>query len=256
MATEKSKIAITVNGDSGVDVGTDNTFKVDKAVTWKDIKDSALLIAKVKTDFDLKEWRLKDAQGEVLIDESEFEKSTAVFAITKRKVVAYKVEHLKENINDDKYIVAEIENKTGDAGTNTEAQAKTYEFFIPQPFEQSLIKADSSTVIQIKYKRKITTIILDLKGGEAQTHLEDGKNGTKLLKGKAGSKVEVKGLKKENCGFEKWEPELPTIFPNDDDPQIYILQWRVGMRITLKGDERLKRREVYRLSYWNYENLF
>lgn len=66
----------------------------------------------------------------------------------------------------------------------------------------------------------------------------------------------MKGLKKENCGFEKWEPELPTIFPNDDDPQIYIVQWRVGMRITLKGDERLKRREVYRLSYWNYENLF
>ena len=158
--------------------------------------------AKAKENFEIKEWHLNNKDGEAIKDESEFKENTTIFAVSKRKVVGYKVEHLKENIENAEYTVSETEAKTGEAGKNTSAEAKQYEGFKCQGLAQEEIKADGSTVVQIKYKRNRVSLILDLDGGSTTTTLKDGEDGKKLLEGKFEAKVEVKGLEKENFDFD------------------------------------------------------
>ena len=158
-----------------------------------------------------------------------------------KKIASYKVEHLQENKDDDEYTTYETEEKKGEVGKSTNAQAKSYDGFIAQPFSQSLVNVDGSTIVQIKYKRKITSIILNLDGGEAETKLENGEGGNKVLRGKYNAKVEVKGLKKEGYVCEKWEPPLPLSFPiKDDTEHIYTAKWQNAIQINIiEGDERL-----------------
>ena len=201
---EKPKVIITVKGDENVEVdSSSNTFKLDKGAKWANIKSQAEEKAKAKENFEIKEWHLNNADGTLINDETEFKGNTTIFAVSKRKVVQYKVEHLKENIENDNYTKAEEETKTGEAGKNTSAEAKQYEGFSCQGLAQAIIKADGSTIVQIKYKRNRVFLILDLDGGSTTTVLEDGEGGKKLLKGKFEAKVEVKGLEKENHGFER-----------------------------------------------------
>lgn len=84
------------------------------------------------------------------------------------------------------------------------------------------------------------SLIINLNGGETTTALENGENGNKILKGVPGEKVEIKELRKENHTFERWESALPKVFPQKDDKTVYVAQWKEGIRVTLKGDERLK----------------
>ena len=239
---DKPKVTITVKGDEGVEVGSPNNFTVDSGSKWASIKTQAEEKAKPKENFEIKEWHLNNKEGTVIKDETEFKGNTTIFAVSKRKVVQYNVEHLKENIEDENYTKAEEEEetKTGEAGKNTSAEAKQYEGFSCQGLAQAIIKADGSTVVQIKYKRNRVSLILDLAGGKTTPALEDGSDGKKLLKGKFEAKVEVKGLEKENHGFEKWEPALPEKFPAMSSNTIYIAKWtRESVTITVKGDENV-----------------
>ena len=238
---DKPKVRITVKGDEGVEVGSPSDFTVDSGSKWASIKTQAEEKAKPKENFEIKEWHLNNKDGEAIKDESEFKDNATVFAVSKRKVVQYKVEHLKENIENDEYTLKETEEKGGEAGKNTLAEAKQYEGFKAQTFSQALIKNDGSTVVQIKYKRNRVSLILDLAGGKTTPALEDGEGGKKLLKGKFEAKVEVKGLEKENHSFEKWEPELPQSFPATSSNTIHKAKWkRRSVTITVKGDEGIE----------------
>ena len=81
--------------------------------------------------------------------------------------IVYKVEHYKQNIEDDNYTLVESdsENKTGTIGTNTEAVAKSYEGFSVNPFEQKPILADGSTTVKIYYTRNVYTVTFNANGG-------------------------------------------------------------------------------------------
>ena len=81
--------------------------------------------------------------------------------------IVYKVEHYKQNIEDDNYTLVESdsENKTGTIGTDTEAVAKSYEGFSVNPFEQKPILADGSTTVKIYYTRNVYTVIFNANGG-------------------------------------------------------------------------------------------
>ncbi len=237
---DKPKVTITVKGDEGVEVRSPNNFTVDSGAKWASIKTQAEEKAKAKENFEIKEWHLDNKNGTLITNEREFKEDTTVFAVSKRKVVGYKVEHLKENIENENYTKAEEETKTGEAGKNTEATAKQYEGFSCQGLAQEEIKADGSTVIQIKYKRNRVSLILDLAGGKTTPALEDGADGKKLLKGKFEARVEVKGLEKENHGFEKWEPALPEKFPATSPNKTYKAKWtRDNVTITVEGDENV-----------------
>jgi len=244
-------ITLTITGDKEVSLTDPNTIKIGKGATWADIKSQVENIASPKENFEIDAWHLKDEDGELITNERIFKIDETVFAKTKRKVVSYKVEHLQENKDDDEYTKHEIEEMVGEAGTNTNAKAKTYKGFIAQFFAQSLIKEDGSTVIQIKYTRKITSLILNLDGGETKTELEDGKDGNKLLKGKFGAKVEVKEPTKEDYVLKKWEPLLPDFFPEEDDTEhIYTAKWKDSIQINImEGDERLTMRSPVELPF-------
>lgn len=137
----------------------------------------------------------------------------------------YIVEHWQENIEDEKSTLREKEEKRGKAGKTTEAEPRQYDGFTTQPFEQVQINKDGSTVVQIKYKRNIISLILNLDEGTTTPTLEDGDAGKKILKGKFEAQVEVKGLHKENHTFQKWEPELPKTFPSTSPSTVYVAKW-------------------------------
>ena len=151
----------------------------------------------------------------------------------------YKVEHLQQNTEDDNYTLCATETLSGKAGETTSAAAKTYAGFTAQDFNQAAIKADGSTVVQIKYNRNIITLKLNLTGGTTTTPLTDGEGGTKLLKGKYGAKVELENLKKGSDILKKWEPKLTKTFPASSPAQTYTASWFAGNIITIKGDERI-----------------
>ena len=238
--SKRQEISITLEGGEGIEIAPPNPFVVDKGLKWADIKTKAKDKITLNENFDFVAWHLNNADGTLIEDEMEFKEDTTVFAASKRKVVQYKVEHLQENIENDNYTKAEEETKTGEAGKNTLAEAKQYEGFKCQGLAQSTIKADGSTVIRIKYERNRVSLILDLAGGKTTPALEDGNDGKKLLKGKFGAKVEVKGLEKENYIFEKWMPELPELFPKENDGKIYVSKWEEAICVKIKGDERVE----------------
>ena len=237
---DKPKIIITVKGDEGVEFGSPDNFTVDSGSKWASIKTQVIVIAKPKQNFEIDTWHLNNADGTLINDEMEFKENITIFAVSKRKVVQYKVEHLKENIEDENYTKTEEEAKTGEAGKNTEAVTKQYEGFSCQGLAQEVIKADGSTVVQIKYKRNRVFLVLDLAGGKTTPALEDETDGRKLLKGKFEARVEVKGLAKENYGFEKWEPTLPEKFPAMSSTTTYTAKWTIdSITITVEGDENV-----------------
>ena len=223
-------VTITIEADSGYvfkEAKKPCTIEIEKGKTWASTKEKAEEKITLLEDFEKTGWKLGGKDGTPLIDETVFNKNETIFATSKRKVVKYKVEHWQENINNNEYskVDKDTEEKTGEAGKNTDAKAKSYEGFTPQSFAQSLIKADGSTIVQIKYKRNTISLILDLAGGTTTTTLKDREDGKKLLEGKFEAKVEVKGLSKENHVFKQWEPALPPTFPSSSSTQVYTAVW-------------------------------
>ncbi len=243
---DKPKVTITVKGDEGVEVNSSNTFVVDKGSKWAEIKAQAITIASPKENFEIDSWHLNSADGTLINDETEFKANTTVFAVSKRKIANYKVEHWQENIENDDYKKKDEEVKTGGIGTNTDAKPNQYDGFEILAIEQKEIKADNSTVIQIKYKRNRVSLVLDLDGGATTTSLstEDDKT---VLKGKFGASIHVENPTKENYTFEKCEPALPSTFPSANPTTVYTAKWRKDIvHIKIRGDERI---EVYAPEY-------
>ena len=231
-------VTITVKGDEGITVTAENTLKVDKNSKWQNLKETAKNKITLKSNYGFLEWRLNDKDGGVLTDDYTFAENKTVFALSEINDKTYKVEHLQQNIEDNGYTLKETEEKTGKKGENTAAAAKTYDGFAVQPFSQAAIKADGSTVVQIKYDRNIIALKLNLTGGTTTTPLTDGEGGIKLLKGKYGAKVELTELKKGSDFLDTWTPELPSTFPASSPDTTYVASWTNQCRITVKGDER------------------
>ena len=90
-----------------------------------------------KEGYDLEGWFNKD--GDVLWDftVNKVTKDTKLYAKWKTKTdMAYTVQHLQQNISDDKYTVIDTENKTGTTDTMTVAAAKNYPCFTAQAVTQ------------------------------------------------------------------------------------------------------------------------
>lgn len=158
----------------------------------------------------------------------------------KSKDPVYKVEHWQQNIEDDEYTKVETEEKTGKENGTTQAKAKNYEGFTAKSFTQVRIKKDGSTLVKIRYDRKEITLTLDLQGGAGISVMQNGAGNKKLLKGKYGAKVDLKGLKKGALIIEKWTPELPQTFPSESPSGFYSASWTDKYTVTIKGDERIK----------------
>lgn len=127
----------------------------------------------------------------------------------------YTVEHWLQNIDDDDYGCKQSDSQQlyGKAGTMTTATAKNYPGFKAQEIEQAVIQPDGTTVVKIKYDRKIITVTVNLDGG----NIDGGVNNI-VAKGKFGAKMKlnVKEPKKTDCEFGGWSMDIPGTFPADN----------------------------------------
>ena len=242
-------IIITIAGDEGIKVATENTIQKNINAKWKDIQSDANKKITSKDGYNFLEWRLGNKAGDVLTDEKVFTSDTVIFALSKKNIpkASYKVEHWKQNIENDEYKKGEEEAKTGEVGKDTEAIAKTYVGFKAKAVSQAKVKADGSTIVKIEYERNITSIILDLDGGKTNTHLEAGNGNQKLLKGKFGAKIEIEKPRKQGFKFVEWKPSLPEKFLAENDGAVYKAEWEMitNIKINITGDERLDIEDGY-----------
>lgn len=153
----------------------------------------------------------------------------------------YTVEHWLQNLDDDEYVRKEVDSQQlyGKAGTMTTATAKNYPGFTAQQIEQRVIQPDGTTVVNIKYDRKIITVTVNLDGGNI-----DGNENNITAKGKFGAKTELKVSNpiKENCKFTGWNKNIPIEFPADDEEIIaqYIGSFSITVNLVNWDDSDLK----------------
>lgn len=128
----------------------------------------------------------------------------------------YTVEHWLQNIDDDDYVCKQSDSQQlyGKTGTMTNATAKNYPGFLVQEIEQTVIQPDGTTVVKIKYNRKIITVTVNLDGGSIFGY------GSIITKtGKFGEKTYLRNLnnpKKSGYEFADWSMDIPETFPADD----------------------------------------
>ena len=114
---------------------------------------------------------------------------------------AYKVEHWQQNIADDEYTLAKTEPMTGTTGEETAAKAEETAGFTAKKFTQAKIAADGSTVVKIRYDRKIITLTFDADNGEEKT----------TLSGKFGAEIVSPSPEKTDFIFTGWNTDkIPT----------------------------------------------
>ena len=127
----------------------------------------------------------------------------------------YTVEHWLQNLYDDEYVRKEVDSQQlyGKTGDMTNATAKNYPGFTAQEIEQRVIQPDGTTVVIIKYDRKIITVTVNLDGGNI-----NGKENNIIVKGKfeKTTGLSVKDPNKTNCKFGGWSKDIPKTFPPDD----------------------------------------
>ena len=191
-----------------------------------------------KEGYDFEDWFNKDGDASWDFTVNEVTKDTELYAKWKAKTdTAYTVQHLQQNISGDEYTIIDTESKTGTTDTMTVAAAKNYPGFTAQAVTQQTIKADGTTIVQIKYDRNEITLTLDLTGGTiTDPNLINGENGKKLLKGRYGAPVTVVDPTNTGYRFTGWNPALPATFPETGSS--HTAQWEIWRTITVTGDER------------------
>lgn len=153
----------------------------------------------------------------------------------------YTVEHWLQNIDDDDYVCKQSDSQQlyGKTGDMTNATAKNYPGFTAQEIEQRVIQPDGTTVVIIKYDRKIITVTVNLDGGNI-----DGNENNITAKGKFGAKteLEVSNPIKENCKFIRWNKNIPIEFPADDEEIVaqYIGSFSITVNLVNWDDSDLK----------------
>lgn len=134
-------------------------------------------------------------------------------------IVKYTVNHLLQNVDDDEYTLESTETLEGKTESLTEGISKEYTGFELQEFSQEKIAPDGSTIVNIKYNRKIITLNLDTAGGSA----------IEPIRGKYGAAVPaIENPTREDCFFEFWTPVLPEKFPLEDSE--YIARWFIKIK--------------------------
>lgn len=106
---------------------------------------------------------------------------------------------------------------------------KTIQFFLAQEIEQTVIQPDGTTVVKIKYNRKIINLTFKLGGGNIDGNTEDI-----VVSGRYEAEVPVSIVKeplKENFKFIKWSKDIPQTFPADNE--IFVAQYIGSFSITV-----------------------
>ncbi len=106
------------------------------------------------------------------------------------------------------WVIADEQNLKGTTGAETNAVAKDYKGFTPQPFKQRTISADGSTIIAIYYKRNTITYTFNSNGINLA-----------IMQGLYEEKVEITEIKeptREGYVFSGWDKTVPLEFGDTD----------------------------------------
>lgn len=134
----------------------------------------------------------------------------------------YKVEHWFQNVSGNGYDLddTQTENKVGTTQTQTNAQPKYCDGFTGQTITQSLIAADSSTVVKVYYNRNTITYTFNPAGGNW-----NGSTANITVSGLYGAPVILPALpQKQGYDFNDWDEAVPEAFGAED--LSFICSWR------------------------------
>lgn len=227
-----AEITITVKGDANVETIKPESFTAAKDALWSDVKGK--ITVTYKAGYDNLTWKLGDANGADIMDSTVFSSNTTVFAVSKKATERiYKVKHFQQNVSGNDYTLKEEETKSGEIDANTAAAAKMYPGFDVPTVTQQKIKADNSTVVEMKYDRKIITLNFALKDGTTATPLDGN-----TLKGRFEAPVTIADPSKAGYQFKGWNPELPKTFTLEANGETYTANW-AKLTLTIQADERL-----------------
>ena len=128
----------------------------------------------------------------------------------------YTVRHMQEKLGTaGTFEQFAADNLTGIIGQDTAARAKTHEGFTAQPVTQAKIRADGSTVVEIRYTRNIHTLTFDANGG-----LFEGSESVKLP---FGTPITAPKTVRDGFNFDGWKPAVPQTMPDRD--VTCVAQW-------------------------------
>lgn len=148
---------------------------------------------------------------------------------------AYKVEHWQQNITDDNYMLAKTEPLTGTTGEETAAKAEETAGFTAKEFAQAKIAADGSTVVKIRYDRKIITLTFDADNGGKKT----------VLSGKFGAEIVSPSPEKTDFIFTGWNTDK---IPNESS-KLYNGKEKITLTEDLTLYAQWKENQSYSINY-------
>ena len=157
--------------------------------------------------------KYKGQSETIIVEEGDNILTVKLKAITQEESPsAYKVIHLLQNIDDDEYSIDQTQDMEGKAGELTKAEAKVIPGFTVRAFEQTSIKSDDSTRIEIYYDRNLHTITY-LGGSDDVTKLSE--KGTYRY----GAKVTLPSTLPERKGyaFAGWKDEAGKEYQAEDE---------------------------------------
>lgn len=82
---KKQMVTAQIVADSGYNPTKETSFEFPKYSFWKDIKENAKTIATLNEDYDALDWRKDSTTGDVITDETKFDKDVKIFALSKIK---------------------------------------------------------------------------------------------------------------------------------------------------------------------------
>lgn len=152
--------------------------------------------------YDLKYWINSNSQICNLGDPINSDMTLRAQWEIKDVTVTYTVEHYQENIYDDNFTLVDKETKKAKWGTSTDPTLlkKDYEGFLPKYPNSEKIAFDGSTVVKIKYTRKIYKIEFDTGAGSKIDSII-AKYGTPI--------TPPENPTLEGYVFESWDKEIP-----------------------------------------------
>jgi uncharacterized repeat protein (TIGR02543 family) len=133
-------------------------------------------------------------------------------------LVSFTVNHYTQNVENDKYTLAETETKTGYTKDAVgDSLKKTYPGFTALLYDTTtLIAADGSTVVEIYYDRNFYLISFELGGGY----------GTEPMFAKYGDTIRAATPVRAGYTFEGWEPELTSGATVPAENKTYTAKWK------------------------------
>ena len=157
------------------------------------------------------------------------ENLTFTASYTPKTNTEYKVKHYLQN-EDDEYRLVFTDYLTGTTAEQTDAEARTFEHFTADSFEQAEIAADGSTVVRINYNLETVTFTLDLDGGTL-----GGQTGTVEQTGKYGQTVNISAPTRTGYSFEGWNRVGGRLAPTFTTNTTYTAKWSAagGISVTV-----------------------